>query len=69
MQLPHRPPMSTEEIELIKAKTRQTNLWTWLASLNMAMMAVVIGIPLCMVCVACVLFVIIPLVVAGQSVP
>lgn len=53
MQLPHRPPMTLEEVQLIKARTRQTNLFTWLASLNLGLLFMLIGIPLCLMCAGC----------------
>lgn len=53
MQLPHRPPLSPEEVQLIKARTRSTNVMTWLASLNLGLLFVVIGIPLCVLCAGC----------------
>jgi hypothetical protein len=64
MQLPHRPPMSQEEIELIKAKTRQTKLTTWLASLNLSLLFLIIGIPACLGCVGCLAFLILTGIVA-----
>lgn len=53
MQLPHRPPLSKEETELIRAKTRQTNITTWLTSLNLGMLFLLIGLPACLLCVGC----------------
>lgn len=55
MQLPHRPPMSPEEIDLIKAKTRQTRIVTWLTSLNLGLLFLIVGIPSCLVCIGCLL--------------
>lgn len=55
MQLPHRPPMVPEEVELIKARTRQANIVTWLSSLSFGMLFLIVILPLCVTCAGCVL--------------
>jgi hypothetical protein len=54
MQLPLRPPMAPEEIELLKARTRQANLITWLSSLSIGMLLVIITVPICLTCAGCI---------------
>ena len=55
MQLPHRAPLTDEERELIKARTRQTKLMTWLGSLSFGALFVLIALPACSICLGCLL--------------
>ena len=55
MQLPHRPPLSNDEVELIRARTRQTNIVTWLTSLNLGLLFLLIAVPACVLCSGCLL--------------
>ena len=57
MQLPHRAPMTPDEVKLIKAKTRQTNIVTWLTSLNLGLLFLLIAFPACALCAGCLVFV------------
>lgn len=53
MQLPHRPPLTPEEKELVKARTRQANVMTWLSSLTIGTGLLLIGLPVCLMCMLC----------------
>lgn len=53
MQLPLRPPNSPEEQELIKARTRQANVITWLSSLSFGALFLMLALPVCVLCLGC----------------